>query len=254
MSDFWDRFASNRSYARTVLRGFRREPLTVGYCLAHRLLAPNTVRHRLQITSTGGMGTTFLYEFAQRAKLDIYKPYDGGECWFDYGMWKHLREPVGQGATSHLKVRRGFRVVYLVGNPFESVMSLFRRGFNYWTPDRLGVPPDVIERFNRRWTLEEYLAQGEDFFLLEQHVRNWTTPDPARGYPILVMKYEALGAHRDVLMDFMQVPSTKRGQFPEVTPRISSISSLPAATVENMQAMYGSLLDHINGLPDWYEH
>lgn len=227
-------------------------PGTFFNCLAHRILRPGTLRHTLQITSAGGTGTTFLYEYAQAAGLNVFQPFDGGPWHFDYGIWKHLRFPIGHPRGPRIRVRPGYRVVYLISHPFNMVCSLFRRGITAYAPERLQVDPSAAQEFNRTWTVDEYLAHGVDIFQLEDHVRNWTRASLSKSYPIMVLKYERLPQHRDELLEFMRVPTDRRSLFPELRPRTTDFASLSATSLSNMKSIYGRLADYVHTLPDCY--
>lgn len=235
-----------------LIMGLGEEPTTYLSCATHRVLHPKTIRHTLQITSFGGAGTTFLYEFAKSANLDIYSPYDGGECRFDFGVWKHLRTPITDDQSPRLHTKPDYRVVYLVSNPYNAVCSLFRRNATYWTPERLQVPSKLRNGYNRAWSIDEYLAQGFDFFQLSDHVLNWTQRPLSKKYPIMVLKYEHIADYKNELLKFMRVDSDKGHMFPTITKRSSDFKSLSAKSRANFEKMYGQLAAYIDALPDYF--
>ena len=193
-----------------------------------------------------------LYKFAEAAGLNIYSPCDGGSFSSDYGIWKHLRFPICRSDAPRLQVSHGYRVIYMVSNPFNAIYSLFRRGFQVWALDRLQVEEDQRQKFHEAWSLEDYLANGEDLLGIEDHVRNWTERPIEKDYPILVMKYECLEPNRDVLLDFMDVPDCKRQLFPKIVERKSDFHSLSVHAQRNMRKMYGCLVDYFASLPDFF--
>jgi hypothetical protein len=223
------------------------------YCKLFSALRPNTVRHTFQITSVGGVATTFLYEYALDCGVDIFLPYDGGLYADDYGIWKHLRVPINAADHPNLRVRPKYRVLYVVGNPYNSVCSLFRRGFHYWALERLFVPQGYANRFQRHWNLKSYLENGEDLFLLSEHVTNWTKQKYERSYPVLVVKYEAIPRCRDVIMEFMGIEPRKQ-KYLEFWRRSSDYRLLPQRQVQQLKLIYGDLADYIDSLPDYFLH
>ncbi|NES20652.1 MAG: hypothetical protein F6K41_17405, partial [Symploca sp. SIO3E6] len=195
--------------------------------------------------------TTFLYEYAENCGVNVFSPYDGGLYADDYGIWKHLRIPINPKDYPNVYVRPGYRVLYVVGNPYNSVCSLFRRGFHYWALERLTVPPEYSQKFNQDWSLADYLENGEDLFLLSDHVKNWTEKDYGQTYPIMVMKYEKMYQHKDVILDFMEIETRKR-KFFEYWQRNSNYQSLPERQIELLKNIYGDLANYIDSLPDYF--
>jgi hypothetical protein len=233
-------------------KGLRSEPIKFMNCTNHRLFKRHAIRHTLQITSPGGVGTTFLYDFANGIGLDIYQPYDGGGCRFDYGVYKHLRLPINKLDHPQINLSPDYRVIYLIGNPYNSVSSIFRRNFQVWAPERLQVPECVKRTFDRNCTLDDYLDKEIDAFHIQEHVMNWTRKPLSKDYPIFVIKYEKISEHQDALLDFMRVPKNLRKYFPKIRPRQSNFSCLSERQIEKLEMIYGELKKYIDSLPDYF--
>ena len=199
------------------------------------------VMHSVQATSFGGAATTMLYAFFKELNLDI--PPGG-----DYGRWKHMRMPPGFGPMSYLKVRKDFKVVYLLCNPMNAIVSLFRRRYHHWHLERMEVPS---QQFDRSLTLEEYLARGKDVYLMNEHFHNWSQcPRNIRDYPIMLLKYEAMWDHLTDLFDFLEIPRSMIGHFPQRKKRHSDWQTQPESIQRQLYDIYGAFHETIEDFPE----
>lgn len=171
--------------------------------------------HTIQVTSFGGVGTSFFYKFLSEQNTDI--PNDRF-----YGIWKHQRIPPGKLNDKLCKVKQDFKAVYLFGNPMDAVISLFQRNYQIEILQTLLYPhvayedKTYLEQWNENWGLEQYLDNGKDLFRLEEHFRNWAEcPREGRSYPIMLVKYETMWSHLPELFAFLGMPSSLIDQFPE---------------------------------------
>ena len=188
--------------------------------------------HTVQVTSFGGAGTTALCDHLDARGVDLQR---GPGHW----PWKHRRRRPDPGA-----VPVGFRAVYLVGDPRDTILSLFRRGYqrgHYEALHEQAPPPDVARRIG---DLEHFLAGGVDDFELADHVARWLAPHP--GFPVLVVKYEALGPHWPDLADFIGIDVEPALL---VHPRSSDWRAAPAEVRRQLDAMYGELASRLDSLP-----
>lgn len=225
-----------------------RYPLKI---LRHRTFAfcyPGVLHHTLQFTSIGGVGTTFLYYFAEDTNLNVISQLDPGETG-DYGIWKHTRHPLRENDPRGVSFRKGYRVVYVIGNPYNALISLFRRGYHYMALERLEVDAKTRDRFYPSWTLRDYLANGEDLYAFTSHILNWTCPRPPLPYPVLCIKYEHLYQELDTLFDFLDVTPGQRKRFPPQKQRKSNFDELETADQKGIRRIYQPLHDYIESLP-----
>jgi hypothetical protein len=234
---------------KNIAVGLATDPVKYVSSKTHKVLRPSTLRHTLQITSIGGVGTTFLYRFATEAGLNIYRSYDGGDVVSDWGIWKHTRFPIGHSHHQGLEVLPGYRVVYIVGDPRDALMSIYRRGFNYWAIDRLDLSNEDVATLRSCQSLDDYLSHGKDLYQFADHVDRWIQGAGGH-YPVMVIKYAAIWSNKDQLLDFMQVPEKSRGLFPEQKDRNSDWSSLDPERRDRICHIYGDLADRIESLPD----
>ena len=186
---------------------------------------PNRIDHQLQLTSFGGAGTTALTRHLLEAGVSLPKTP---------GQWpfKHRRRPPRAD-----EVPDGFRVIYIVGDPRDAVLSIFRRryqiGHYSWLNE--GYPEAEIEA--RLTDLETFLAAGIEDFGLADHVDGWRNHPP--GYPVMFLRYESLGDAWDEIASFVGLPA----DYPRLdfVPRRSDWQSIDAPMRGQLDALYGEL-------------
>ena len=209
------------------------EYLTQKLSELHRTSDPYRIRHTVQVTSFGGSGTTALCEHLLAAGVDLQP---------GPGQWpfKHRRQPPRRD-----EVPEGFRVLYLVGEPRDAVLSIFRRGYQIGHYRWLnGKEPDSEVR-QRLETLETFLAAGVDDFALAEHLQGWL--DHPGGYSVLFVRYEWLSDAWNDVTAFVGLP-------PEHLPlpvraRRSDRRSLRSPLKEQLDSLYGELAARIDQLP-----
>ncbi len=189
--------------------------------------------HDLQLTSFGGTGTTMLYEFLESRGLNVPIANDSGQ-------WKHMPAPPHDRFA-----KPGFRAVYLVGDPMDAVLSVFRRNYQMYHVRRMlgdmGSWSDTI-------TLEAYLDRGVDLFKAIDQFENWF--NAPRDYPILFVKYRSLWKHLPELFAFAGLPSDRLKEFPQEKQRHSSWQDEPPDVRKKLLGVYGELAGRIEELPD----
>lgn len=213
------------------------ERLAYAAIMEHRAKGdPFLIRHRVQITSLGGSGTTAL------TKAFI----DGGlELPPGPGQWphKHLRRP-----PTVAEVPDGFRVVYPVGDPRDAVLSIFRRGIQggHWSGltvvedhDEPPRPPASLETF------ETFMAAGVDEFDLEGHLDAWWDHPP--GYPVMFLRFDLIEEAWDDLVEFVGLPSSVAPIRYES--RQSDWRSADPDVRTFLDRLYGGLAARIEALP-----
>ena len=194
---------------------------------------PYRIRHRVQITSFGGSGTTALTKSFLEAGL-VLPP--GPAQW----PHKHTRRPPTAAA-----VPEGFRVVYPVGDPRDAVVSIFRRTYQWghWRALHDGPedrdPPASLE------SLESFVAAGVDEFALADHLDTWLDHPP--GYPVMVLRFDRIDEAWETLADFVGLPD----DHPRLVhlARASDWRAAPPTVREGLDALYGPLAARIAGFP-----
>jgi hypothetical protein len=192
---------------------------------------PDRLPHILQVSSYGGCGTTMLYDFLSNKKAGVPD---------DYKDWylRHTKKP-----PKEERVMNGFRCIYLYSDPFNSLISIFRRGYQNEIYRRLGNGK------KKEWNLKEYLRNGEDVFLFKKTYKNWT--ESVRKYPILILKYETMWEYLPEIMAFVGLPKKAADDFPEKRPRSSDWRSKPDVIREQLKSIYGDLRAEIQEAPEF---
>ena len=141
----------------------------------------------------------------------------------------------------------GFRGLFVIGDPLEAVLSLFRRRlqFGQWQKvvSMVGKKTGVYVR--RQEPLRSVLERGHDPFFLERQLENWTNRRLV-GYPIKIVKYNELFLEEDSIRAFLGVEEN----FDELgivrKERISSLDLAGKRERELLERTYGGLRAKVN--------
>lgn len=133
------------------------------------------------------------------------------------------------------------KVIYVFGNPINSVLSHFRRRIankRSWCRHACLNLGGDYKKFKASWDLQDYLNNGEDLFKLEEHFDNWTTLSAnAIDYEYMILKYETADRHETEIQAFLD--SDLPLNFKK---RNSDWRSEAEETKQKLVEMYGSLL------------
>ena len=206
---------------------------------------PN-IQHKLQVTSFGGTGTTMLIEWLNSIGASLPTDPDSGE-------WKHLPHPP---TLEDYSIPQDFKAIYLIGDPVDSLLSVFRRGYHRWHALRMRSenrwPPsiDLSDSPNPpSWGIGEFVALKKDCFGIIKHFENWTkSTKESRGYPIMIIKYETLCDNLTALSSFIGLSKTQISTFPRRrarAPRSRELETGRAGLIE----IYGELQKVIAAMP-----
>jgi hypothetical protein len=191
---------------------------------------PFRVTHTLQVTSFGGAGTTAVIAYLIAAGVELQP---GPAQW----PFKHRRTP-----PTREEVPDGFRAIYVVGDPRNAVMSIFRRGIQFGhfgaLRDRNPSPAEAAELSS----LESYLAGTDDPFLLADHAERWMSRP--LGYPLLVVRQESLHLQWERICDFVGIDDNNPP--PPVRHRSSDWQELPEPVRQALDRQLGPLASWID--------
>jgi hypothetical protein len=190
------------------------------------------IDHTIQVTSYGGTGTTALYRSFIEGGLSVPK---------GPGQWpfKHRRS-----APQASEVPDDFRVVYIIGDPRDAVVSLFRRDYqigHYQALHQRFLDPSLEGPMS---SIEAFCADGVDHFALADHFEGWQN-HPA-GYPVMVLRYEYVADVWPEICDFVGLDPLPPS--PTWRPRKSDWTSLKSPMREQLDAMYRSLAERVSAL------
>ena len=194
---------------------------------------PFAIDHDVQITSYGGAGTTALTRHLLDAGLRLPK---------GPGQWPHKHQRIPPDADA---VPAGFRVIYVVGDPRNAVLSIFRRKYqlsHYQWLRSMRADEAVAARLT---DLETFLAGGVDEFGLADHLHRWLDHPP--GYAVLFVRYEHLGDAWEGVRDYVGLPADHPGF--EFSPRESAWEDLPPALRDPLESIYGELAREVAAMP-----
>jgi len=201
------------------------------------------INHKVQITSFGGTGTTFLISFFKEKGL--YLPKEA-----DCGIWKHMRLPP---TKENFVIPDRFRVLYVTGNPLQSILSLFRRNLQGYHIERIGCKdsnwPKSLEMgtYPPKWGLNEYLEYEKDLYRMEEHFDNWTTSSrKRRGYPILIVKYDSIWENLKEIFDFLGLSKSLIKDFPKRKTRVIENIEYSERILRNLDKIYGDFVEKVD--------
>lgn len=208
----------------------RLAPVLSAYADEHQALR---VDHTVQVTSFGGAGTTALCDHLLELGADLQK---------GPGQWpfKHRRTP-----PSAEEVPDGFRVIYVVGDPRDAILSIFRRDYQVGHYAALHDREPSPETRRNLIDLDAFLDAGRDEFELADHLARWRSHDPA--YPVIFVRYERLGEIWPQVAEFAGLTSLAPAL--QMRERHSDWRSLPPKRRQQLDSLYGDLARSIDELP-----
>ena len=142
------------------------------------------------------------------------------------------------------------RGVYLFGNPYNSIMSMFKRGQNdsdfIETICRMLCVECPEQLLNKKSNLDDFLDVGYDFLKLEEHFDNWFHNLPNN---FIMVKYEGIAESSGIISQFLNIPVNTE----KLTRRSSDYLKLNNSTQEKLRTILGSLNEKICNLPNIYK-
>lgn len=195
-----------------------------------RQLSSYTATNR--VVSFGGVGSSSLVAHIENGDKDR--------------IWYHSRDKHCLDPELLPEVKRGLevRACFIYGDPFHSVLSVFRRGLQQRHEKSMARSiPGYRPVLRKGTTVREYLEAGVDRFFLARHLTSWVDYRGDR-VKILAVKYEALGEHIQEILAFL------RCERPfEVRPRKTRFEAQPPEIQEGLERMYGELKKRVENLP-----
>jgi hypothetical protein len=194
------------------------------------------LKHR--VVSIGGVGSSALLDYVENYnKFRISAHQDR----------KHTIHP-----SYLIRSNRRYRFLFLIGNPYNAVLSVFRRKCQ-WEHER-------CMSFGKHWVhnyrdytryiissktgLKKYLKQGVDAFNIMDHVRNWVEYEVVGLEKIMILKYEFIPAYTNEIASFFN----KKKKFNFVD-RHSNYESESDEIKAGLFKIYGEVKEYIDSLP-----
>jgi len=195
------------------------------------LIVPKEIE--VLISSTGGVGTTFLIKHINKYKLTNHIG--------DNDKLKHIIFPP-------VSYNKNIKYIFIFGNPIDSVISLFKRNLYHNHSSKLVQFNNKFNAISQNTTLEEYARGGIDRFLFAEQFNNWL--ELSKFYPTLFLKYEKIWDNLDILYEFLEIPLEELSKFPEKKKRKSDFSSLNKETQKGLKNIYGEYERYIEYFDD----
>jgi len=200
---------------------------------------------RFQVVSPGGVGSKMICKWLE----------PDGDTAFWSAMHSHRRLPP-------LRASQSQRFIYVLGDPRDSVLSLFNRRIARTELHGFAPAPgaanrradDFVQRhganlqvdaslIDPQWDLEAYLDNGCDLLRLEEHFDFWFYGD--QPYPVVFVRYEYFAYVWQALADELGLQRTA----PDLKPRGSNWRSLAAPVRDKLDALYGPFAARLSSLP-----
>ena len=188
-----------------------------------RIFAPGKDRFRCAMASMGGVGSTALARHIGSIS--------------DKTDREHAFSP------SVYDGHAGLRLGYMFGNPYNSVLSIFRRRYQQMHVVAMHAHSGTTPVRLRGVSIEEYLERGVDEFFIERQLGNWVG-NASPKHPTILIRYELLGDHVDEVLDFFCC----RKAF-VVTSRSSFWTDQPEHIRKGLEKVYGRLNEKIEAMP-----
>lgn len=139
---------------------------------------------------------------------------------------------------------RNLHLGYIYGNPYNAVLSVFRRGYQEMHARAMNAGSDTPATDLAGVDLEAYLERGVDEFRIARQFDNWVSGHGAE-QPIILIKYETLGRNIDEVLRFFDV----KAPF-VVKERKSSWKDQPAHIRAGLEKIHGPLMERIEAMPE----
>lgn len=142
------------------------------------------------------------------------------------------------------------RACYIYGNPYNIVLSYFRRNFMRIPYDHCRhMTGNLSALYSKNiWTLDDYLKNGKDLFNMREHFYGWYNHDN-RKYDIMFIKYETFKDNIDKLFDWYNVEESVREKY-AVKERESAWEKQSKEVIEGLERIYGDFYQEYLKLPD----
>jgi len=185
---------------------------------------------RYYLVSTGGVGSCAVERWAHDKLCKEHL----GKRWS-----AHTRDPL-------IYTEEGVRVLYIFGNPYNQLLSFFRRGFMkapYLHCQHVGGLVAHLSQENQ-WEIGTYLTERRECYKLRQHFEGWWG-FKHRQYDIMFIRYETIPNHINDLREWFGIE--ERFEF---VPRASDFTKQSEAIQAGLVKMFGDYKEMLDALPD----
>jgi len=209
------------------------------------------------LNSIGGCASSQLFKIIN--SLGIESNRDHFHQGINFGRCKHtLYPPVYEEIE---------KAIFVMGDPVQSIISIFRRDMPVTHIENKGLPlhptrTDNVEihpqtkeiyrvhsQFVKKYSLEEYVRGGQDWFMTYEHIYNWTQRQIK--YPVLCVKSDVQWKYgKEIFVDFLgqeKVPE----QYVQ-RDRNSTIDLIPDDMKDEFTSILKDATELYNSLPEFH--
>lgn len=136
------------------------------------------------------------------------------------------------------------RLGYMFGNPYNAVLSVFRRGYQQMHVKAMNANSQTVPVDLSGVGIEAFLERGVDEFHIERQFDNWADEQNAK-HPTVLIKYEGLSRSIGDVLEFFDMTKPF-----VVKARQSAWQSQPEHIRKGLERMYGGLAEKIEAMPD----
>lgn len=191
------------------------------------------------LQTMGGAGTYAIHDFLKKVKGKVItKGVEGKNN-------PHSRNPKYQEYWNH---KYNGKVVYLYSNPYDTILSFYRRGFFNNINHYKNLECNNLNKIKLGLSLEEFLKNGEDYFQLEEHFKNWYNYKD-RYYDIMFIKYEKLEKNIISFMSWFDISEKDALKF-KVKKRNSDWRNENDNIKKGLKHIYGDFKQFLDELDD----
>jgi hypothetical protein len=159
----------------------------------------------------------------------------------------HLRVP--PKSFKELGYDGDVTVIYVFGDPINSILSHFRRNNDIksdWAYHHCVNVQGNVGEFNTDWDISGYIDNGKDLFGLEDHFDNWVNVNPDDiDYKLMLIKYETSYKHEERIMDFLNTNTPLN-----FVARKSNWENVEDGIKNGMVGIYKPLLDKVSNFDE----
>ena len=132
-----------------------------------------------RVASIGGVGSSAMVQYVEHEK----GPMIDDE--------KHFIAP---GFKMEEPFDKPYKFLYIIGNPYNAVMSIWRRGFKTLHEEAIASAfrEENQHIVDEKDTLLQYLRKGKDAYRMKEHIINWYHYHPLGEEQVMIVKYEKI--------------------------------------------------------------
>ena len=204
---------------------------------------------KLYLCNWGGVGSKSMANFFGRDYFKLTNNlHHNNVVWHTHYYKLPTLQPGYDGVQNEFDpiINEDTKVVYLYGNPYNALLSYYRRSHvsdRTWIQRHCKDLGGQSEKINPAWSIEDYLDNGEDLLGLESHIDEWL--NTTVNYDILFVEFEEMWNNLEGIFNFLDVDQMYINQFPPMRKRSSDWTIQPQHIKDKLESVYGKLNNKI---------